>query len=75
MIENRLNSCLLFNEGKCPHELIMQRVYLIPQLLDVVEANEYRITCIECKHFVNRYIHLGEMKEGYLSPEPVTEGM
>lgn len=75
VIENRLNSCELFSEGKCPYELIMQRVYLFPQLLDAVEAKEYKMTCHKCRQFVNRFIHEGETKEGDLSLEPATEGI
>ena len=44
----------------------MQRVYLIPQLLEVVEAKEYQMTCLKCNHFVNRYIHLVESEEDSL---------
>jgi hypothetical protein len=75
LIENRLNSCLLFNEMKCPHELIMQRVYLVPQLLDVLEAKQYKTTCLKCRQFVNRDIHLSETKESHLTPKPIKEGI
>ena len=64
LIEHRLNSCELFNGERCPHQVIMERLYLIPQLLDVVETAEYENACFRCKQFVNRLVHLAESEEG-----------
>ena len=63
LVEDRLSSCLLFSEGNCPHELITQRVYLIPQLLTTVEAREYGNACLGCRQFISRLVHLAESEE------------
>ena len=56
-LQERINSCKCFAEGRCPNQLSMERAYLIPQLMDprelqacerVLEACEER-----CPHARN----------------------
>lgn len=44
----RLNSCLFFGEAKCPYQEEMEKVYLIPQLIDSERLLEYRNLCLNC---------------------------
>ena len=49
----RITSCHRFRECNCPHQKVMERVYLIPQLIDPEELNEYQrqcLTCLQCEH-------------------------
>jgi hypothetical protein len=49
----RITSCHSFRECNCPHQKVMERVYLIPQLIDPEELNEYQrqcLTCLQCEH-------------------------
>jgi hypothetical protein len=48
-IQDRINSCELFREGKCPHQSIMERVYLIPQILDPEELRRLERLCCACE--------------------------
>ena len=52
----------------------MQRVYLLPQLLNAIQAKEYEDACLDCKQFANRLIHLAETEENPLTLEPTTVG-
>ena len=40
--------CLLFDEGGCPHQTMMERAYLIPQFINATDIVEYRHTCWSC---------------------------
>lgn len=43
-----INSCRGFRKGKCPHQEIMERAYLIPQLLTPDTLQEYKSICLHC---------------------------
>jgi hypothetical protein len=32
-LQERISSCPSFSAGKCPHQRLMERAYLIPQLM------------------------------------------
>jgi len=60
LISHRINSCLVFAEGKCPHKLTMERVYIIPHLMDLVEHRRQQSKRFSCKLFIKiRYYPTG----------------
>ena len=69
LIDNRINSCLGFYHGKCSHQITIHRVYLVPQILSVVQKKEYERTCFDCDQYVNRLIHLIEAPPDAFIPE------
>ena len=44
----RINSCRLFAQGKCPHQARMERVYLIFQLNGDGDVFESKAMCYLC---------------------------
>ena len=44
----RINSCRLFAQGKCPHQARMERVYLIFQLTGDGDVFESKAMCYLC---------------------------
>jgi hypothetical protein len=40
--------CLLFAEGGCPHQAMMERAYLIPQFITATDIVEYQNRCWSC---------------------------
>ena len=69
LIDNRINSCLSFYHGKCPHLNIIHRVYLVPQILSVVQTKEYERTCFDCDQYDNRPISLAGVSLDAFIPE------
>ena len=51
MAHSLISSCRGFREGKCPHKEVMERAYLIPQLLASDTLREYRNICLHCIQF------------------------
>lgn len=43
-----ISSCRDFRKGKCPHQKVMERAYLIPQLLAPDTLQEYKNICLHC---------------------------
>ena len=43
-----ISSCHDFRKGKCLHQEVMERAYLIPQLLAPDTLQEYRNICLHC---------------------------
>jgi hypothetical protein len=43
-----ISSCRGFRKGKCPHRKVMERAYLIPQLLAPDTLQEYKNICLHC---------------------------
>jgi hypothetical protein len=33
-LQQRINACKCFAEGRCPNQRLLERAYLIPQLMD-----------------------------------------
>ena len=47
MIEDQINSCPFFAEGKCPNQLLMERIYLVPHFLTPEQLKEYEnLSCL-----------------------------
>lgn len=44
----RINSCRLFAQGKCPHQARMERVYLIFQIIGDGDVFESKAMCYLC---------------------------
>jgi hypothetical protein len=40
-IEENIMSCPVLADGKCPHQLLMERLCLIPQILNPEQLQEY----------------------------------
>jgi len=51
-IEARIQNCTLFHKEKCPHQLEMERVILIPQLLTPEQLQSYENMPCECDHSI-----------------------
>ena len=49
-LDDRIRNCTLFYTEKCPHQLEMERFYLIPQLLTPKQLLNYENMCCECDH-------------------------
>ena len=54
MILQRINSCLTFYQGKCPHLTMMKIFYLFPQILNHIDIELAEQNCLECNEYVNR---------------------
>ena len=50
-IEERIKSCKLIARGECPHEFLIYRLYLIPELLEPKELEIYEKLCCACQEF------------------------
>jgi hypothetical protein len=46
--------CLLFAERRCPHQEIVERAYLIPQVLTTNDLTECQNTCWNCQVYTER---------------------
>ncbi len=44
----RINSCLSFDKGECPHQKQLERVQTTPQLMDLEELLEYQGILLDC---------------------------
>jgi len=47
-IVDRINSCRAFAGGYCPHQGLMERLYLIYQILDTGQRLEAEALCRHC---------------------------
>lgn len=56
MIDERINTCARFAESRCPNQAVAERVYLIPQAVDVFTIRSYERLCMKCGNFVRRDI-------------------
>ncbi len=52
MSKDRWNKCPYFAEGQCPHGQIIDRAYLIPQLLEASELEKAVRVCGECGQYL-----------------------
>jgi hypothetical protein len=52
MKERIWEKCPYLSEGRCSHSLVIERAYLIPQLLDTSELLNAKRTCEECGHYL-----------------------
>ena len=50
---DRTNSCALFRDGRCRHQLMMEKVYLIPQILGASIFQKYEAMCCQCGEYKN----------------------
>jgi len=48
MLEDRINSCPFLAEGKCPDQLLMERIYLVPQIFTPEQLEECENLCCHC---------------------------
>jgi hypothetical protein len=47
-IVDRINSCRVFAGGYCPHQALMERLYLICQILETKELLRAKALCCHC---------------------------
>jgi hypothetical protein len=53
MFSDRLESCALFRNARCRHQVMMEKLYLIPQILPVSILQEYDNTCSQCGEYAD----------------------
>ena len=56
MIDQRINSCLTFYQGKCFHFAIMKVCFLFPQILNAIDIELAEHNCLNCNEYVNRLL-------------------
>ena len=56
MIDQRINSCLSFYQGKCPHLTMMEKSYLFPQMLNAVDIELAEGNCLDCRKYIDRRV-------------------
>ena len=56
MINQRINWCLTFYQGKCPHFTMMKRICLFPQILNVIDIELAEANCLDCKKHIDRRV-------------------
>jgi hypothetical protein len=56
MIDQRINSCLTFCQGKCPHFTITERFFLFPQILNAIDIELAEGNCLDCEKYVDRRV-------------------
>jgi len=47
-IVDRINSCQSFGEGHCRHQALMERLYLIYQILETEQLMRAKALCNQC---------------------------
>ena len=57
MIYRRINACLTFCQGNCPHFTIMERYFLFPQILNAIDIELAEGNCLDCKKYIDRRAH------------------
>jgi len=63
LLDNRINTCQPFAETRCPHQTIMERVYLFPQLIDTKDLSRHHSICLSCEQYVEGRVHLIDSKD------------
>ncbi len=48
MTYNKIESCPELEQGRCPYQKDMERVYLIPQLIPLDELQQWEKICLAC---------------------------
>ncbi|MCK5486791.1 MAG: hypothetical protein KAI86_11300, partial [Desulfobacterales bacterium] len=49
LIDDRIKSCRLFLERKCPNQLLIEKAYLFPQILDPKHLQECQELAQSCE--------------------------
>jgi hypothetical protein len=47
-VVNRINSCRSFAENQCPHQALMERLYLIYQIFETEQLLRANAFCPQC---------------------------
>ena len=56
MIDKRINSCLTFYQRKCPHLIMMEKLYLFPQILNLTDIELAEGNCLDCKKYIDHRV-------------------
>jgi len=54
---DRINSCSLFAQQQCPHQPLMERLYLIYQLFETEQLLRSETRCRHCGHWSSHIFH------------------
>jgi len=63
LVDNRINSCQPFAGARCPHQTIMERVYLFPQIIDTKDLSKHHSICLSCEQYVEGRVHVIDSKD------------
>ena len=74
LVDNRINSCQPFAETRCPHQTIMERVYLFPQIIDTKDLSKHHSICLSCEQYVEGRVHVIDSKDDLRSGEDIHSG-
>jgi hypothetical protein len=53
VMSDRPNSYALFRDGNCQHQLMMEKLYLIPQIVGSSIRRKHETTCWQCREYRN----------------------
>jgi hypothetical protein len=53
-IVDRINSCQCFAAGQCPHQVLMERLYLIYQIFNTEQLLRAQACCHDCGDWSSR---------------------
>jgi hypothetical protein len=56
MINQRINWCFTFHQGKCPHFTEMERFFLFPQILNAIDIELAEGKCLDCDKYIDRRV-------------------
>ena len=59
-IVERINSCRSFAEGQCPHQALMERLYLIYQIFETEQLLRAKAYCHYCGDWSSRMSRAAE---------------
>jgi hypothetical protein len=55
-IVDRISSCQSFAEGQCPHQVLMERLYLIYQVFGTEQLLRTKALCHQCGECSSRIV-------------------
>ena len=64
IVFHNYNFCLLFAQTRCPHQKMMARAYVIPQVLNSTDLLQCQETCWNCKVYGGRPVKQVEIEVG-----------
>jgi len=55
-IVDRISSCQSFAEGQCPHQVLMERLYLIYQIFETEQLLRTEARCRHCGQWSSPFV-------------------
>ena len=65
-IERKITLCSVFADRKCPHRLLLERLYLFPQILTPEQLEDSENLCCAC----TEYSHFSKKRKATLERTP-----